>query len=276
MLNRLNVGVTALIRTSDVSYVPSLAEVALSLGVFAAAGLAFLYLIENFRVFEDTPARQHVLSSQREARSLTAMGRAWVTGPLSGGRRLSLIVVATASIAMGTFSAEAFEGIELAASPVHAPRGVAPARTVLVLNGDRDDDAVRFPHEDHHKRLGDRASCARCHHQNLPGEEALLCHACHSDMSRKSPIFDHGNHVAHLGDKWSCERCHDAGKAKNRATAVACVSCHRDDMGLTSRPYNYYARSYTDSMHGLCVTCHREQDQKNDTQTAECRFCHTH
>jgi hypothetical protein len=178
---------------------------------------------------------------------------------------------------MGTFSAEAFEGIELAASPVHAPKGVAPARAILVLNGDRDDDAIRFPHDAHKKRLGDAASCDRCHHQNLPGEEASECHACHRDMSRKTSIFDHNGHIALMGGKWSCEECHDADKPKNGTTAVACVSCHREDMGLKAspaRPYDYHARSYTDAMHGLCVACHREQDQKSNTQTAECRFCH--
>lgn len=278
VLNRLNVGITGLLWSSEAEYFPSLTEFALSLGVFAAAGLAFLYLVENYRVFENTPAKEHILAVQGEVGGLDAVGRALTLGPMASRERISLIAVVTASVAMATFSADALQGMGLEQNPVRGPRGVDPARTVLALNGDRDDTGVLFPHEAHERRLGGHASCPRCHHQNLPHDEASACHQCHRDMALRTSIFDHSSHVAHLNDKWSCEKCHDRALPKNRQNSADCEGCHQHDMGLEpsgAGGYDYRARSYTDAMHGLCVRCHQQNDQTGtDRQTADCGFCH--
>jgi Ni/Fe-hydrogenase subunit HybB-like protein len=277
LLNRVDVGVVGLLRSSEQPYFPSLAEIALSFGVLAAAGLAFLYLVENFRVFENTPAREHLLAAQGGIHNFDSLGRVWTLGPMASRARVSFMVVVAASIATGAFSAEALEGTEVVRAPVQSPRALDAARTTLALNGDRDADGVRFTHEAHEQRLGGKASCPTCHHQNLPHDQASACHDCHADMSQRTSIFDHARHVAELGDKWSCTRCHDAQEPKSSDSAEACYRCHRQDMGIEASPahhYDYMARSYTAAMHGLCVSCHRKQDQQRASRTSECTFCH--
>jgi Ni/Fe-hydrogenase subunit HybB-like protein len=277
ILNRLDVGITGLVRSAHTSYFPSLAEFALSLGVFAAAALAFLYLVENYRIFENTPAREHlpVLAAQRP--DLDPMGRTRALGPVGSYARVSLIVVLAAALALGAFSARALEGVDLKRSPVQAPRGVDAARMVLAINGDRDEDVVLFPHAAHQERGGGTASCPKCHHQSLPHDQASPCYRCHADMALRTSIFDHARHVAHLDDKWSCTKCHMGAEPKNADNAKPCADCHREDMHLDvvqGERYDYHARSYTDAMHGLCVPCHQEQDKTHGTHQAECSFCH--
>jgi hypothetical protein len=277
VLNRLDVGITGLMRTSDTGYFPSLAEISLSLGVIAMAGLVLIYLVENFRVFENTPARSRLLPSGPETHSLDRPGRLRSFGSMSSPARISLLVVISASIAMATFSAQALEGMGLESSPVQAPLG-AQARSVLLINGDRDDDSVLFPHQALIEKLGGEASCAKCHHLSLPGDESSPCYRCHSDMNRETSIFDHSVHVAKLQGKWSCEQCHDPLQPKNLANSKPCHECHADDMALappeTGR-FDFWARSYADAMHGLCVKCHEEQDQQaGQTRLATCRACH--
>jgi cytochrome c-type biogenesis protein CcmH/NrfF len=193
--------------------------------------------------------------------------------------RISLVVVVTASAALGLFSTNALEGMELRRTPVQAPRGIDATRSVLAINGDRDEDAVFFPHETHKQKLGGQQSCPKCHHQNLPHDEASACRSCHADMALKTSIFNHASHVAHLNDKWSCTQCHEPNQPKNSASSKPCVDCHREDMGLESAAairYDYRARSYTDAMHGQCMGCHERQDETNGTRMAECAFCHRH
>ena len=96
-------------------------------------------------------------------------------------------------------------------------------------------------------------------------------------MSVRTSIFDHSNHVAHLNGKWSCAECHDARRPKNLDNSKSCDGCHREDMNLKapkSGRYDFHARSYTDAMHGLCVSCHRRQDERKQSHTADCAFCH--
>jgi Ni/Fe-hydrogenase subunit HybB-like protein len=278
ILNRLDVGITALLRSAHTSYFPSLAEFALSLGVFAAAGLAFLYLVENYRVFENTPAREHLAALAAQRQDWGPIGRARALGPIGGYARITLIVVVAAALALGAFSARAREGVQPVRSPVQPPRGVDSARLVLAINGDRDEDVVFFPHAAHQQRGGGPASCPKCHHQSLPHDQASSCHSCHADMGLRTSIFDHATHVAHLNDKWSCSKCHGEVGAKNADNARPCADCHREDMHLDlshGERFDYRARSYADAMHGLCVTCHKEQDKNRGTHQAECSFCHT-
>ena len=278
LLNRLDVGITGLLRSAHMSYFPSLAEFALSLGVFAAAGLAFLYLVENYRIFENTPAREHLAALAAQRLDLDPMGRTRALGPIGGYARVSLIVVLATALALGAFSARALEGAKLEQSPVQAPRGVDTARLVLAINGDRDEDVVFFPHAAHKERGGGPASCVKCHHQSLPHDQASPCYKCHADMALRTSIFDHESHVAHLDDKWSCTKCHFGVGAKNASNAKPCEDCHREDMHLDlsrGERYDYHARSYADAMHGLCVKCHQEQDKTRGTHQAECAFCHT-
>jgi hypothetical protein len=266
-----------LLRSAHASYFPSLSEIALSLGVFAAAALAFLYLVENYRIFENTPAREHLAALEAGSQPSDPLGRRRALGPVGGYARISLIVVLAAALTLGAFSANALEGVEPQHSAVQPPLGVDAARTTLAINGDRDDDVVVFPHADHQKRGGGPASCKKCHHQTLPHDQASPCHRCHTDMALRTSIFDHERHVAHLDDKWSCAKCHVGVGPKNADNAKPCEDCHREDMHLDlpdGKRYDDRARSYTDAMHGLCIPCHKQQDQTRGTHQAECSFCH--
>ena len=50
--NRLDVGIFGYFRDAGTIYLPSVIEWALSLGVIAAAALAFLYAVENLPIFD--------------------------------------------------------------------------------------------------------------------------------------------------------------------------------------------------------------------------------
>lgn len=267
LLNRLNVGVIGLLRTADATYFPTLAELSLSLGIIAMASLVFIYMVEYFPVFDDAPA---VDPSEACERATTA----WGIGLMDAPARVSLVVVIALPIAVGMFSANAFDGIALVRSQVSPPLAADATRATLKINGDRDDVGVAFPHDAHKERLGDDASCAKCHHFDAPGDKSSACYLCHTDMSREMSIFNHDSHVATLGDKWSCVECHGEGEAKTVENARSCAECHEKDMGMTAKS-GHMADSYEDAMHGLCIECHRQEDEKkSEAKMAECAFCH--
>jgi Ni/Fe-hydrogenase subunit HybB-like protein len=277
LLNRANVGITGLVRTAEVPYFPSLTEIALSLGVVAMAGLLFIYMIEHLRIFEDAPATDPA-TLPVDVREFDNLGRTWAFGLMTARARVSFLVVLALPVAIGTMSGDALYGIDLDESPVRPPLATDEARTVLMLDGNRDHDGVLFKHGEHRKRLGDESSCKRCHHLDLPNDKSSACHACHTDMRQSRSIFDHERHTVRLGDKWSCHECHDGNRPKNLANSKPCHECHEKDMGMkapeTGR-FDFRARSYADAMHTLCIGCHREEDhKKGETRRAECAFCH--
>jgi len=231
VLNRLNVGVTGLLRTADAPYFPSLPEISLSIGVIAMAALALVYIVENYPIFEDIPAKAF-LPGEEGVRELDPLGRAWTFGWMTGRARLSMLLVVSVSLAAGLFSGSAFGGMRLKRAPVRQPLGADAARATLFLDGDRNDEGVLFPHDAHKERLGGEESCQQCHHQDLPGDHASSCFRCHADMAQPSSVFDHETHVAELGDKWSCVQCHDSRLPKNVGNSKPCHECHEEDMGL--------------------------------------------
>ena len=56
VLNRIDVGGVAHPRPDGAFYLPSWTEIAISVGVVSAAALAFLFVIEHFKVWEERPA----------------------------------------------------------------------------------------------------------------------------------------------------------------------------------------------------------------------------
>ncbi len=163
--------------------------------------------------------------------------------------------------------------------------GSAPVETRLMLiDGDRDGDVVLFDHDAHKQRLGADTSCATCHHMSLPLERNTSCAACHRDMYDTTDLFDHTAHEKALGGNAGCVECHaPGGAAKTRATSTACMECHRDDeveSRIIDAPAERWraAASYMDAMHGLCVTCHKQEVQDSTKVHPEgldqCRACH--
>ena len=76
VLNRIDVGGVAHPRPDGAFYLPSWTEIAISVGVVSAAVLAFLFIIEHFKVWEETARR----SGRRSAQA---------AGTRSGGQHLA-------------------------------------------------------------------------------------------------------------------------------------------------------------------------------------------
>lgn len=157
--------------------------------------------------------------------------------------------------------------------------------TLLLLDGNRDDRMVAFPHDRHTVALGKEHSCVACHHLNLPFRSNTGCYACHRDMYEPSDIFDHASHIAHLPGAAGCARCHPQdGHPKTRAASKACQECHADLYATNSRVtppkegMTGIAAGYMDAMHKLCLDCHQEKVTTDPDhfpeEFAECANCH--
>lgn len=59
VLNRMNVVITGMIRSTGVSYVPSAAEFIVSAGLVAMGVLAYCFIVENFRILEHDEHHGH-------------------------------------------------------------------------------------------------------------------------------------------------------------------------------------------------------------------------
>jgi len=139
LLNRLDVGILGFLRSSGATYTPSFAEIAISLGIPAGAGLVFLYCVERFRVFTAEGEPVALMSPETAGEPVVRRLRpAFV--------RLSFVFVVSASLAAGFFPVASASGSALGPH-VHRPLQVGDEPGRLIIDGDRDGDAVFFPHE---------------------------------------------------------------------------------------------------------------------------------
>jgi Ni/Fe-hydrogenase subunit HybB-like protein len=158
-----------------------------------------------------------------------------------------------------------------------------PAR-LLVIDGNRNGNAVLFDHAAHVERADGENSCAECHHLNLPLDRSSSCSACHRDMYEHTEVFSHEAHVAALGGNSGCRECHgDSAAAKTRQTATACGECHEhrtvSDPVIPAPGERWQpAASYVGAMHGLCVKCHERSVERSPDRypatLARCDHCH--
>ena len=272
-LNRLNVGIFGYFGSAGTFYFPSAPEWALSLGILAMAGLAFLWISEWCEIF------QHVSLSEVEQTESERLPADIGEAPWHGlpGRRLAwvtLLPVIVVPVAVIVFWNDALQGYPLARSAVAPPTAVDPARAKLQIDGNTNWDFVVFDHERHKQDFGQEDSCRLCHHIHLPGDDQTPCHRCHMDMHRQKSIFNHDLHVNQVGlrifhgvstspgeapelgnrrsvravsapserltfatarvQNRSCTECHDAARPEAAETARACVECHGDDMGIAA------------------------------------------
>lgn len=186
---------------------------------------------------------------------------------------------------------------------------VLPARGTfesLVIDGDRDGIAVVFVHEHANEHIGRHHKgrpCGRCHHLNLPGEEATPCSECHRSRvkGRRTDIFDHDRHAEYLtrqhGGNMGCLSCHpleDTNVERRRANVIECIECHatrgsHEDApaALPMAPEGFttkmgegadqgMARSYVEALHGQCRGCHQEEitDAGTRDERTRCLNCH--
>jgi Ni/Fe-hydrogenase subunit HybB-like protein len=281
VMNRIDVGGLAMIATTGTRYAPSWMEVWISVGIVAAAALVYFFIAERFHLFHagpESPARFRYRAPEFDPATLVVR-----PDPYAGGvTRYSLMTVLGAGVVLALLPQQsALAGLAIPRRPV-TPPGYGER---IVLDGDRAGEAVVFDHQKHVGREGGARSCARCHHLNLPGQEATGCARCHRDMQRATDIFDHRRHAARLGREAGCATCHTDDRApKDQAHTKPCLDCHTRMVaaGATIRPrhppYLGKAPGYEAAMHGLCIKCHEQRahdPQVNKPTLAECATCHT-
>jgi Ni/Fe-hydrogenase subunit HybB-like protein len=302
--NRLDVAIVAISRPAGTHYFPSWMEFLVSFGVIAAAALAFLFLVERLRVYEE---RARVAAKKPSYDPATLHG---LTPPtLAAPRRYSLAFIAAAAIVTLFLPQRAVLGVRPTRTPVSTVRAVeglvyagaehkvsrldfdvdgvaAGAREtrLLMIDGNRNGDLVLFDHEAHVARETGPDTCSVCHHLNMPLDRSTPCSECHRDMYETTDVFVHSSHVAKLGGDEGCVKCHsDASAVKTEETATACVSCHAEQVGhstVVEAPGDRWrpAPGYMDGMHDLCVRCHQQKVQETPDQVAEhldrCDTCH--
>jgi len=285
-LNRLDVGIFGYFRDAHTVYFPTLTEWALGVGVIAAAGLAFLFIVENTAVFDDN-WRQRYLSRGVFHAAFDRWSHVWFAVLMSGVHRVTLLAVFVLPLAW-VLLYPPYHG-ERPVTTVQASVGLDIQRANLRIDGDRRGVITEFAHADHQKRLGGDSSCATCHHVSMPGDRSTPCSRCHSDMVFPTTIFDHAFHTGAVAEKeklgglypsnHSCGHCHGEDQPKTADGVKTCFECHREDMWLVGKPDSTMdlmnARSFRDAMHGTCIECHtREKERVAKPHLDECATCH--
>ena len=293
---RFNLCIVAFARPEGISYFPTWMEIAVTLGIIAAAILAFIFFVERLNVCAEGHGGDGTEEPSAGRRHYEPLGlRLLLPERIAGARRYSLALVAGAALAGAALPQDVWRGRLLVRTPVSAPRVVegfvaqnpqaskAPAYEIrlrgaqpdaggagraqlFLIDGNRDGRLVAFGHQFHRDKLGGDSSCALCHHQVIPFDQNTSCHECHRDMYLATDIFNHATHAGKLGGNSGCARCHvDAGQARTRATAKPCADCHQDMLirGSVVMPpeggIRGFAAGYMDAMHGLCITCHKQK-----------------
>jgi Ni/Fe-hydrogenase subunit HybB-like protein len=272
VLNRIDVGGVAQLANGSRFYVPAWTEVTISAGVVAAAILAFLFLVERFRVWEHRPADPD--ADPKKLPEFDKVGATWLGVPSVAGRTvysLGFIFAASAGFALLAPQPAASRGVD--PQPVHRARG----DKVLWIDGNLDGFGVAFPHQRIEARLGGDASCVKCHHMNLPRDRNSACADCHRDMYLPSDAFRHDWHASPSGGRLACGQCHPPGQARTALGAKPCSACHKDliPAGSTIPVKQYRASGYVQAMHTLCIDCHRQLAQsEGKPDFARCATCH--
>lgn len=310
---RFNVCIVAFARPDNAGYFPAWTEIAVSVGIVAAALLVFVFFAENLKVFVDSHAQSTPDPSSRSYDRFDPHAMAnYLPQSLAGPRSYSLafvvgVALATALLPMDSILSEGYQetpvskarqiagiSIEESAGRLQEPglaRQRAPATSdnrlqdFMAIDGNRDGRLVLFPHEAHTRKLGDRESCGICHHLSVPFELNSSCSRCHSDMYSSTDMFNHQSHVTKLGGSAGCVRCHaTAAQVKTRQTSTACTECHPEVKGShqmipsSARGRQGFVVGYMDAMHGLCVRCHEDKVKEEPSRFAadfvRCTHCH--
>jgi hypothetical protein len=286
--NRLNVGIFGYFRDAGEIYFPSLTEWAVSLGIFAAAGMAFLYASEYLPIFDES---WRIRLEQRFVflPSFDRLTGVWSRVLTSGVRRNSAIAVLVVPFAWAALYPPFSSSSSLKKDRITPPLGADTARATLTLIGNQTQWVVSFPHKNHEERLGGEESCKNCHHLSLPNDNSTPCSRCHQYMNGETNIFNHAAHLESVAVEnnltgivpanSSCAECHTEGMAKQASTAVACLECHETNMKPTHTgdgPHLLeWAPSYKTAMHKTCIACHlKERERVGRSDLAECSTCH--
>jgi Ni/Fe-hydrogenase subunit HybB-like protein len=311
-LNRVNVSGLATLSLTHATYMPSWTEWAVSAGILAAAGLIYLFCVENLGLFATINADD--VDRARDAGPLDPAD--WRTTFFAAHRHgearlYSLVFVAAIAGSFACLSNDAIFGVEPVATGTRGPRRVqvvkrqfggsspytvAPRDVVeadpnaaianaLMIDGNRNGRYVLFDHEAHLTRVeGGRTACERCHHMNKPLDTGTSCYECHCDQYLTVEIFDHRIHENQTGGNRGCVKCHaGANVPRTRPNTPACPTCHPNmrpgntRVLVTEPDAKDHAPGYMHAMHGLCITCHRERKPELPVELQgidECAGCH--
>jgi len=284
-LNRMDVGIFGYFRDAQTVYFPSLVEWAVSVGVVAAAGLAFLFFVETFPIFEEG-WRKRRRAARLSCASFDSFSKVWETALSKGPERITVLAVLVVPLAWAILYPPFHQD---SAPDVRPAAGMDVQRTALLIDGNRGGVTTEFPHNEHKERLGGDTSCVNCHHMALPGDETTPCSRCHRKLVAPTLIFDHEYHETAVAEEedlsglvpenQSCTVCHTKGEAKTAETAKDCMECHDQDPGWSDMEEGAdlaRARSYMEAMHVNCVDCHEEEAAIQDRPTLpDCATCHS-
>ncbi len=271
VLHRINVGGLTMLRATGDIYIPSWMEIAVSAGVISAAALVFMFAIEKLKVWESRPVDRR--SDPAYVPEFGLASDVCLGTPRVAARiRYSLLFVAAFAVAFAILPGSKVRTEGIVDVTVNPARG----GDTLFVDGNRDGYGVLFKHQFHVDSLGVKESCVKCHHMNMPLDKQSGCYNCHRDMYSEVDAFDHDWHSSPRGGNLECFECHAKGSEKTASSAKKCNDCHLDliPAGATIKIENYMAPSYTDAMHTLCVSCHREQ-AKNRPDLARLTLCTT-
>jgi Ni/Fe-hydrogenase subunit HybB-like protein len=272
VLNRVDVGGLAHLRPGSMFYLPEWTEIAITAGIVAAATLAFLFMIERFRIWEERPADPD--ADPLKLPEFNPVDATWLGVPAIAARTTySLGFVLAAAVGFAFLASLPAHSRGTEPAPVHQARG----GDKLWIDGNLSGYGVLFPHAEHEKREGDKNSCIKCHHMNLPRDQNSACSRCHRDMYQPSDAFRHDWHASPDGGRVACVQCHPLGQARTASTAVHCDRCHKDlvPAGSLIRVKTYTASGYAEAMHRLCIGCHiQKAREKNNPEMSRCAWCH--
>jgi Ni/Fe-hydrogenase subunit HybB-like protein len=276
VFDRLNVAGISMVRATGTAYVPSLWEVAISVGIVAGAALVFFFFVERLDVYHQKPERPKWVS-----RTLVdPASQVWPGTPRDHALgTYSAAVVIGVALALASVPAEALTGAGVQRTPMKRARGMGE----LLIEGTGAKVPVVFPHADHMSRVGGKGHCGTCHHMNKLHDEATPCSECHQMAHGRTDIFDHAIHVLKTGENSGCARCHEEGVSRVGGATVPCPECHKNMLATETRvkprasprESMRFAPGFVDAMHALCVDCHREhQKSDNKPDLSGCATCH--
>ena len=294
VLNRIDVGGLAMLGATGDSYTPMWTEIFISLGIISAAALVFLFAIEHFNVWDIQPKEPDALPHTLPTFDYSS--KVWLGTPdVSSSTTHSLAFVLSFAVGMFLMPGSRLHSKGIDKITVSRATGI----DTLIINGNKDDQFVKFPHQAHiswirtQSSMFGKDSCAVCHHLSLPGAKLNGCWECHSSMYTKVDFFNHNWHTSSSGANLNCKDCHKPGLTRSSQSAKKCTNCHpaynfagNNSMisklentispGKLSSANNYYILSYTDAMHNLCVSCHITESKKlkDKPHLAECTTCH--
>ncbi len=272
VLNRIDVGGLMQAGRGNGLYLPSWTEIAISAGVVSGAILAFLFFIEHFKVWERRPVDPE--ADPLKLPELDKVGATWLGVPSVANRTVySLAFIVAASVGFALISPQPASSRGVVPTPAQRALG----GDTLWIDGNRDGFGVSFPHEKLIQLNGGKQSCVKCHHMNLPRDQASGCYECHRDMYLPTDAFRHDWHASPDGGRVACVECHPSGQVRSAAGAKKCDQCHKDLVppGATIVVKQYTAIGYVQAMHQLCIGCHTALVKQNGkVDMVRCAWCH--